>query len=131
MNNWPTQLKKTSARIKVLQAFKISVKPLSVSQLQTLCPAIPVATLYRVVETFLNTELIELSDDFQPKEKQYILKANHRHHIVKCIICLGRFTLKECPIQLSESIEGFIVLHHHLQIEGICSACQKTLHPIP
>jgi len=131
MITWPTSLKKTSARLEVLAAFEQSLSPLSVAQIQTLCPDIPLATLYRVVESFLEANLIELSDEFQPKEKHFALKDSHGHHVVKCIVCHQSIPLKECPIHLAESIEGFRVLHHRLEIEGICSSCQgheKSAH---
>ena len=126
MSTWPFGLKKTSARTEVLSAFEKIKAPLSVSQLQKACPDIPLATLYRVVEDFLQHDLIEVSDEFQPKEKHYALHDAHGHHVVKCIVCHQTIALKECPIHLSESIEGFKVLHHRLEIEGICSACQKA-----
>jgi len=126
MITWPLSLKKTSARLEVLSVFEKSLSPLSVSQVQVLCPTIPLATLYRVVESFLDADLIELSDEFQPKEKHFALKDSHGHHVVKCVVCHQSIPLKECPIHLEESIEGFKVLHHRLEIEGICTSCQKT-----
>jgi Fe2+ or Zn2+ uptake regulation protein len=125
MITWPSSLKKTSARTEVLSAFERSSNPLSVAQLQELCPKIALATLYRVVESFLEADLIELSDEFQPKEKHFALKDSHGHHVVKCVVCHQSIPLKECPIHLEESIEGFKVLHHRLEIEGICMNCQQ------
>jgi len=125
MNTWPIQLKKTSARTEVLKAFENSTAALSVSDLQKACPLIPLATLYRVVDDFLDHDLIELSDEFQPKEKHYALHDAHGHHVVKCVVCHQTIPLKECPIHLEESIDGFKILHHRLEIEGICTACQN------
>lgn len=127
---WPATLKKTSARLEVLKAFENTDTLLSVGQLQLLCPSVPLATLYRVVDDFLDHDLIELSDEFQPKEKHYALKDSHGHHVVKCVICHQSIPLKACPIHLSESIEGFKVLHHRLEIEGICRECQKTQNKV-
>lgn len=129
MNTWPSTLKKTSARTEVYAAFEHSSSPLSVAQLQKACPNIPLATLYRVVDSFIETDLIELSDEFQPKEKHFALKDSHGHHVAKCVVCHLSIPLKECPIHLETSIEGFQVLHHRLEIEGICSACQKIAKP--
>jgi len=123
--NWPIGLKKTSARTEVLSAFERSTQALSVSDLSLACPQVPLATLYRVVDDFLTHDLIELSDEFQPKEKRYALHDAHGHHVVKCVVCHQTIPLKECPIHLSDDIEGFKVLHHRLEIEGICSDCQQ------
>ena len=38
MITWPLSLKKTSARLEVLSAFEKSLSPLSVAQVQVLCP---------------------------------------------------------------------------------------------
>lgn len=126
MISWPSGLKKTSARTTVLHVFENSGGPLSVSELSKACPSIPLATLYRVVDDFLQHDLIELSDEFQPKEKHYALHDAHGHHVVKCVVCHKTIPLKDCPIHLDDSIEGFKILHHRLEIEGICKACQKT-----
>ncbi len=127
---WPTSLKKTSARLQVLNAFETTKSALSVAQLQSLCPDVPLATLYRVVDDFLDHALVELSDEFQPKEKHYALKDSHGHHVVKCVVCHQTIPLKECPIHLDDSIEGFKVLHHRLEIEGICRACQMAQNKV-
>lgn len=126
MITWPKGLKKTSARTEVLKAFEHNATPLSVSELHMACPSVPLATLYRVVEDFLDHDLIELSDDFQPKEKHFVLHDAHGHHVVKCVVCHQSIALKDCPIHLEESIEGFKILHHRLEIEGICTSCQQT-----
>ncbi len=126
MITWPSGLKKTSARTSVLNTFENSKTAMSVSEIQKACPYIPLATLYRVVEDFLDHDLIELSDEFQPKEKRYALHDSHGHHVVKCVVCHQSIPLKECPIHLEETIEGFKVLHHRLEIEGICASCQTT-----
>ncbi len=127
MNHWPKQLKKTSARISILESFKTLDHPVSVSDLYKLHPDIPIATLYRVIDSFLVNELIEISDEFQPKEKHYVLKSEHAHHLIKCVICNQTKILKECPIHLSDRIEGYKIIRHRLEIEGICQDCQKTL----
>ncbi len=124
MSPWPSKLKKTSARQEVLHVFEQSNPTLSVAQLQVLCPNIPIATLYRVIEVFLQFDVLEISDEFQPKEKHYVLKDSHGHHLVKCMVCHQSILLKECPIHLDDSIEGFKILHHRLEIEGICADCQ-------
>lgn len=129
--NWPMGLKKTLARTEVLHAFEKSDHSLSVSELAVACPKVPLATLYRVVDDFLSHDLIELSDEFQPKEKRYALHDAHGHHVVKCVVCHQMIPLKECPIHLSDSIEGFKVLHHRLEIEGICSKCQHAGKTVP
>jgi len=125
MNNWPQGLKRTTARSSIIEAYQHADSPLGVSELMKHFPDIPVATLYRVLETFLNQDLIELSDEFHPKEKRYVLKNGHSHHVIRCIRCHKTVQLKQCPVHLEDTIEGFTVVRHRLEIEGICKNCQE------
>ena len=125
MNHLPNELKKTSARIALLETFKTLNHPVSVSELYKAQPEIPIATLYRVIDAFVAHGLIEISDEFQPKEKHYVLKTEHTHHSIKCVVCNKTMILSECPIHLDENIEGYKIIRHRLEIEGICQKCQR------
>jgi len=49
--------------------------------------------------------------------------ARHHHHII-CVKC-GKVGEVSCPDRFSgASVEGFKVLSHFVQLEGICSDCQ-------
>jgi len=126
MNHWPSHLKKTPARLALLETFETLSHPVSVSDLYKAHPEIPIATLYRVIEAFAEHGVIEISDEFQPKEKHYVLKSEHTHHLIKCVVCNKTMILNECPIHLNENIEGYKITRHRLEIEGICQNCQKT-----
>lgn len=124
--NWPEGLKRTPARQAVAEVFKAHREPLSVPRLSELLPDIHPTTLYRIVEAFLDHDLLIMADEFQPKEKRYLLKSESHRHSLRCIRCGKIFFLKHCPIHLPQNLEGFAVIHHRLEIEGICPACQKA-----
>jgi Fe2+ or Zn2+ uptake regulation protein len=128
MNTWPDGLRKTRARTCILEAYQQSEIPLGVSDLLKRFSDIPVATLYRVVESFLDQNLIELSDEFHPKEKRYVLKDGHSHHVIRCVRCHKTVQLKQCPVHLENQLEGFMVISHRLEIEGLCMTCQNIAH---
>ncbi len=121
---WPKELKKTGPRKAVLEAFVQQNGALSVSDLSPLLPEIHIATLYRIIESFLNTGILETLDEFQPKEKRFILKTHGHHHTVHCVACGQTQTLSCCPVHLDATIEGYKILSHRLQIEGLCPRCQ-------
>jgi Fur family transcriptional regulator, zinc uptake regulator len=127
MNTWPNGLRKTPARLSILEAYQQSDTPLGVSDLMKHFSDIPVATLYRVVDAFLDQNLITLSDDFHPKENRYVLKDGHSHHVIRCIHCHKTIQLKQCPVHLEDNMEGFKVISHRLEIEGLCTSCQKEV----
>lgn len=53
------------------------------------------------------------------------LRDHHHDHLV-CENC-GRVQVTECLTNLSESIDGFRVGHHHLTVYGVCPNCQVSL----
>lgn len=122
---WPKELKKTAPRQAVLDAFDQARHALSAADLSQLLPDIHLATLYRIIENFLKTDILETLDEFQPKEKRYILKNHGHHHTVHCVACGLTQTLSCCPVHLDATIEGYKVIAHRLQIEGLCPRCQQ------
>jgi len=125
MKTWPKELKRTASRLAVLERFEQSPQAMSVSQLSTDLPDIHITTLYRIIESFLEHDLIQLSDQFQPKEKHYLLKSHSHRHTLRCVKCGKTIPLKHCPVHLASEIEGFTVLNHRLEIEGLCPECRK------
>ncbi len=125
---WPKHLKKTQARQAVLSVFQSTEGSLSVDELQLQLPLIHLTTLYRIVEDFEACGLLNLTDEFQPKKKHYTLAHAHPTHYLKCIDCGKMIRLNYCPVHL-DAPQGFIILRHRLEIEGLCEACsQKRNH---
>lgn len=53
----------------------------------------------------------------------YTLKEHHRHYL-NCIKCHKKVAIKNCPFDYEE-LEGFKIINHTINIEGICNNCQK------
>lgn len=123
--NWPVGLKKTAQRLAVLAEYTRSNKAFSVLEIHQALPAINVATLYRIVDSFVEHGLLVRSDEFQPKEKHYQLASVVHRHTIHCVICDKRVPLSYCPVHLRSEIDGYQVLDHRLEIEGICLACRQ------
>jgi Fur family transcriptional regulator, zinc uptake regulator len=123
--NWPTGLKKTPSRLAVLAQFTSATRALSALDLHHALPNINVATLYRIVDSFVEHGILERSDEFQPKEKHYQLAGSTHRHTIHCVLCDQRQPLSYCPVHLRPEIDGFQVLNHRLEIEGICMNCRQ------
>lgn len=122
--NFPNHLKKTKARLKVYEIFKSSSMSISVEELHQKCPEIHIATLYRIVDEFSKAKLIRLSDDFNPDVRRYE-KMNHKHqHKIKCVDCGKESLLETCPLHI-HAPNGFVILDHRIEIEGLCEECAQ------
>ena len=54
-------------------------------------------------------------------EDYYALKEKHKHYI-KCVKCNKISKLDRCPFD-NNDINGFKVINHNVEIEGICKDC--------
>ena len=80
------------------------------------------STVYRIVEAFLEKNVIETSINYK-NELYYMIKEEHKHYI-KCIKCHKKQEINICPIEEIEE-KGFKVINHKIEIDGICNNCQK------
>ena len=84
------------------------------------------ATIYRIVESFIQKDLI-VKLQFQEKKFYYEAKMKDHHHAV-CQKCGKIEDIANCSIpRLEREIErskGFKVLSHSLEFFGLCVACQ-------
>ena len=123
--NWPAGLKRTPQRLAVLTQFTSNTKALSVLDVHAALPNINVATLYRIIDSFVEHGVLVRSDEFQPKEKHYQLAGLSHRHTLHCVVCNQRVPMSYCPVHLRSEIDGYQVLNHRLEIEGICAACRQ------
>ena len=80
-----------------------------------------VSTVYRTLNTLEENNIIEKS--IINDEIVYMIKEEHKHYF-KCIKCNKITEIEHCPIDLSDSLEGYKVLSHSLMINGICNKCK-------
>ena len=82
------------------------------------------ATIYRIIETFLEKEIFHKKINFDNEVFYEVINNDHIHYI-NCIKCHKKTKINHCPITLDVSIDGYTVLSHSIQLEGICNTCQK------
>lgn len=114
-------IKATNQRIEILSVLKDS--SLTIKEICDLLSNIDKSTIYRTLELFINKNIIDKS--IINNVIVYEIKEQHRHYL-NCIKCHKRVEIKNCPFDCEE-IEGFKVLNHSINIDGICNTCQKDL----
>ncbi|MEG2378616.1 MAG: transcriptional repressor [Bacilli bacterium] len=111
-------IKQTTQRIKIYQTLK---KPTTVKSLLEYCKDIDQSTIYRVIELFLQKEII--TKEVRDNEIYYSLIKNDHFHFVECDICHKKEMLKVCPIKI---VKGYEITSHNIEIHGICNDCKKN-----
>ncbi|MBI3997871.1 MAG: transcriptional repressor [Armatimonadetes bacterium] len=85
---------------------------------------IALATVYRTLETFLRTGLVE-SAHIGDGLVRYGLASDHHDHLV-CLGCGQWRPLEGCvvPRPRSALTRGFVVTGHRLELYGYCAQCR-------
>lgn len=87
-------------------------------------------TLYRQVEKLKNLNLIQESL-FSDSIKRYCAVSDHHHHHFYCMECGYAEELPDASCEVIPGLEelfkskNYKVMNHHLEIEGLCSKCNK------
>ena len=121
---FPEDLKKTKGRLIIFNFFKDFKETISVEELHQHFPEIHLATLYRIVDEFSKHQVIRLSDDFNPQVRRYETNSHKHQHKIKCVDCAKEVILESCPLHL-HAPDGFIILDHRIEIEGLCKDCAE------
>lgn len=85
------------------------------------------ATVYRMIETFLEKDIINRFE-FGEGKFRYELSGSDHHHLV-CEHCGRIEDISDCGIEEWEKVvkkkKGFIIKHHSLEFFGMCRSCQR------
>lgn len=109
-------IKITKPRIKILNQLQ---KPITIKELYNLNKDIDKSTIYRVLDLFLNKEIIKI--EIINNEKNYIINNDEHIHFINCIKCHKKEKLDICPLN---EIKNFKIVSHNISIDGICKDCQ-------
>lgn len=124
-------LRITPARIAVLKILEESLKPLDIASIYKEVSRHHVdadqATIYRIIENFIQKELV-VRLQLQEKKFYYERKKRDHHHAI-CDECgaiedIGRCSMKRSEKKVEEKL-GFKIKNHSLEFFGICRNCQK------
>jgi Fe2+ or Zn2+ uptake regulation protein len=128
-------LKRTPIRIKILQIFKNTKRPLTSAQVWDHARKLkgvkstPMdrATMFRNLKTLVESELINATE-FGTGVSYYCLKGkSEHHHHVFCTSCENTSSLSICavgPMIDQAGKMGFLVMEHRLELLGLCADCR-------
>ncbi len=124
-------LRVTPARIAVLRILEESQKPVDIATIYSEISKHHVdadqATIYRIIENFLEKNLIT-KVQFHEKKFFYEAKRPEHHHAI-CDECGKIEDISNCSIKRTEARikekTGFLVKTHSLEFFGTCSDCLK------
>jgi len=122
-------LKQTRARQALLAIFAAENRPLDVPEILNLLKkqhvSVDQATVYRILEIFLQKRIIERFEFLEGKFR-YELSGIEHHHLI-CETCGRIDDISDCSISTLEKEilekKGFTTKHHSLEFFGVCQTC--------
>jgi len=124
------KLKTTKARLAVLEILEAVGKPLDVSEIESELTNQSVtadnATVYRILDIFVDKNLVQRIE-FQEGKFRYEISGRKHHHLI-CENCGKIKDVNDCPVvDLEASIakkHKFVIKRHALEFFGLCEDCQ-------
>jgi Fur family transcriptional regulator, ferric uptake regulator len=87
------------------------------------------STVYRILEKFLEKNIIEIVKFQNETSVYYQLKINEHHHQLVCTKCRHIENIEECPLEAIEQSVAekhhFVIEHHQMVFYGVCQQCQQ------
>jgi Fur family transcriptional regulator, ferric uptake regulator len=124
-------LRFTSQRNLVFDIMSKHPRPLTADEIYFLYleqdESISLSTIYRILELFLEKEIITKTLLTDNNKACYVLRHGHKHLLV-CLNCKKITEVKECPVHYFEddiqNATQFKITGHKLELYGLCPECQ-------
>lgn len=113
-------IKETKPRLKVYNLF-LENEDLSLKEILASCNEIDKSTIYRIIEFFLEKEII-IKKINNNNKIIYELNDHYDKHYIKCIKCHRKVIIDLCPLENIDT-KGFKIVKHSIIIDGICKKC--------
>ena len=122
------KLRRTAPRIAVLSVLLDAAKPITQDQIALKLGhnAPDKVTIYRILESFLSTELVHKAYTRQRTwyfELAHNCTENQCHPHFTCTSCGDTQCLPEVSLPLANTSKGFAVSRQRVQLEGLCPKC--------
>lgn len=83
-------------------------------------------TIYRNLTTFLNVEVIEMTElDGEKRFRSKCSSTEHHHHFI-CLDCGNTKSIHACPMENIQALPGYTVQSHKFEIYGLCPKCSEA-----
>ena len=123
----------TKTRTYVEGLFSATLEPISVQELyarvQKKYPQTAYSTVFRIVIRLEQEQKIH-AIDWRERGSRYEWAGMPHHHHITCQLCGAVTDLEDSDVHYNdEKIRkktGFITKYHSIELEGICSLCQKA-----
>ena len=121
--------RKTKQRDAILDVLAEEGRPLSTQEIldraQKKVPKLGIATVYRAVKEFVDSDQITVIALPGDPSQRYELKGKHHHHHFWCRICEKMFEMEGCPGKLNiKAPKGFKTETHEVIFRGLCASCR-------
>lgn len=129
-NNWPSGLKRTKPRERVLSVLEQAQKPLSAMEI---CSGIEkggesawLSTVYRILELFVKKGMVVKVAIMNNEMALYELNRFQHKHYAVCMGCQKIISMDNCPMEKfvpKIQDKDFRVIGHNLEVYGYCKNC--------
>lgn len=124
-------LRKTPARIAILEIFQKSSTPLDAegiySALETRDIKTDKVTVYRTLNTLTDFNVLRKVEFQEGKFRYELASLPHHHHLI-CTKCGKVEDIKECGMEdVEEKLQkrtSFVIKQHNAEFFGVCASCQ-------
>lgn len=85
-------------------------------------------SVYRNLESLVECGILTRIQQFDRKKHYGLCSAAHgdrHHHHIACVQCGKVDKIKDCAVNESKKINGYTVVSHFMQVNGICPRCSK------
>ena len=134
---WPEGFKKTHQRADIFFILFSAKAPLSAAEIfeQLNAPhdgeKYAFSTVYRNLLAFEKAGLITKTTLSTEDNAVYELKKSTHKHYAVCVKCHKKIPIKTCPLHdiaavVSDSLPGFDITGHQLEILGVCKDCKNN-----
>lgn len=117
-------LKRTEQRKTLLDILENSGIPLSAEDIFKKTNNISLATIYRALDTFSKSGILNKISVGADEKKYYELSSNNHRHYAVCINCKRMEYIDFCPVE-KLSLKDFQITGHRLELYGYCKNCSK------
>jgi Fe2+ or Zn2+ uptake regulation protein len=123
-------LKKTDARLLLLDVLSKNKKPLSVKEIVSKTQGDKV-TIYRMLEAMTKKGLVRIVGTGEREAQYEIIDHHDDHHHIICLDCkkVSDFTGCDADILINKALKQVKdfrqITHHSFDLFGICNSCSK------
>ncbi len=127
---WVSGNRLTKARRQVFGVLEKAERPLSLQEILGRVGAIDRTSVYRTLELFAGLSIIEIVHVGWKKRYELASPFKPHHHHLQCIHCEQLIALDnselEHTIDRLAAAYGYELTAHHIELSGVCPACQNA-----